>query len=100
EAVISGEPRGVSPRVKHVVPDVMPNPGAYAPRLAIQGGFMSFRPVFIAVLLAGALIIAAFLIHSWRPREVVDQPTAALVRASGGCAQCHSNMQYSVVHEY
>ncbi|HYV38265.1 MAG TPA: multiheme c-type cytochrome [Gemmataceae bacterium] len=61
---------------------------------------MSFRPVFIALVLAGGLIIAAFVINSYRPREVVDQPTAALVKASGGCAQCHSNMQFSVVHEY
>jgi hydroxylamine dehydrogenase len=61
---------------------------------------MSFRPVFIAVVLAGALIVAAFAINSYRPRQVVDQPSATLVKASGGCAQCHSNMQFSVVHEY
>jgi hypothetical protein len=61
---------------------------------------MSFRPVFIAVVLAGALIVAAFLVNSWRPRDVTDQPTAALVKASGACAQCHVNNQYSVVHEY
>jgi hypothetical protein len=61
---------------------------------------MSFRPVFIAVVIAGALVVGAFLINSYRPRVVTDQPSAALVRASGGCAQCHANMQYSVVHEY
>jgi hypothetical protein len=61
---------------------------------------MSFRPVFIAVVIAGALLVGAFVINAYRPREVVDQPTAALVRASGGCAQCHSNLHYAVVHEY
>jgi hypothetical protein len=61
---------------------------------------VTFRPVFIAVVLAGALIIAAFVINAYRPRVEVDQPSAALVRASGACAQCHGNMQFSVVHEY
>jgi hypothetical protein len=61
---------------------------------------LSFRAVFIAVVLGTALLVAAFLIHWARPRAVTDQPTAALVRASGRCAECHINQQYSVVHEY
>jgi hypothetical protein len=61
---------------------------------------MSFRPVFIAVVIAFGLIVSAFLINRARPRVETDQPSAALVRASGKCAECHIAQQYSVVHEY
>jgi hydroxylamine dehydrogenase len=61
---------------------------------------MSFRPVFIAVVIAFALIVGAFLVNRARPRVEVEQPSAAAVRATGKCAECHSNQQYSVVHEY
>ena len=61
---------------------------------------MSFRPVFIAVVVGFSLILAAFLINRQRPRIETDQPTAAFVRASGKCAECHIRQQYSVVHEY
>ena len=61
---------------------------------------MSFRPVFIAVLIAFALIISAFLINRARPRGETEQRSAEFVRASGKCAECHSRLQYSVVHEY
>src|SRR5947209_2345671 len=61
---------------------------------------MSFRSVFISVVIAFALILSAFLINRERPRLETDQPNAALVRASGKCAECHYNQQYSVVHEY
>ena len=59
-----------------------------------------FRPVFIAVVIAFALIVGAFLINRARPRVDVEQPTADFVRASGKCAECHTQQQYSVVHEY
>jgi nitrate/TMAO reductase-like tetraheme cytochrome c subunit len=61
---------------------------------------MSFRPVFIAVVVAFGLIVGAFLVNRARPRVETDQPSAAFVRASGKCAECHSQQQYSVVHEY
>ena len=61
---------------------------------------MSFRPVFIAVVVAFALIISAFLINRARPHVETDQPSADFVRASGKCAECHTRQQYSVVHEY
>jgi hypothetical protein len=61
---------------------------------------MSFRSVFIAVVAAFALIVAAFLINRARPKVETDQPTADFVRASGKCAECHARLQYSVVHEY
>ena len=61
---------------------------------------MSFRSVFIAVTVAFALILAAFLVNRARPRIETDQPTADFVKASGKCAECHARLQYSVVHEY
>jgi hypothetical protein len=61
---------------------------------------MSFRAVFVAVTIATALILAAYLINSRRPRLVVEQPSAAFVRASGKCAECHRNTQFSIVHEF
>ncbi len=61
---------------------------------------MTFRAVFIAVLLGTCLLVAAFMVNWYRPRMVTEQPSAALIRASGKCAECHANQQYSVVHEY
>jgi hydroxylamine dehydrogenase len=61
---------------------------------------MPFRSVFIAIVIAFALIVGAFLVQRARPRIEVDQPNADLVRATGKCAECHSRQQYSVVHEY
>ncbi len=61
---------------------------------------MSFRPVFIAVVIAFALIVSAFLINRERPAVETEQPTVSLVRATGKCAECHSRQQYRIVHEY
>ncbi len=61
---------------------------------------MSFRPVFIAVVIGTALLVGAFFLNRYRPKVVTEQPTAALIRASGKCAECHANQHYSVVHEY
>ncbi len=61
---------------------------------------MSFRSVFVAVVIAFALIVAAFLINRARPKVETEEPTADLVRATGKCAECHERSQYSVVHEY
>jgi hydroxylamine dehydrogenase len=61
---------------------------------------MSFRSVFIAVVVAFGLIVSAFLINRARPPVETNQPSASLVRASGKCAECHLQQQYSVVHEY
>jgi hydroxylamine dehydrogenase len=61
---------------------------------------MNFRSVFIAIVIGTALIVSAYLVNSRRPRVVVEQPSAAFVRASGKCAECHLNTQYSIVHEY
>src|SRR3954467_12635680 len=61
---------------------------------------MSFRSVFIAVVIAFGLIVGALLVNRARPRVETDQPSAAFVRASGKCAECHTRQQYSIVHEY
>ncbi len=61
---------------------------------------MSFRSVFIAIVIGFALIVAAFMINRQRPKVETDQPNAALVRATGKCAECHLRQQYSVVHEF
>jgi len=47
-----------------------------------------------------ALIVSAYLVNSKRPRLIVEQPSAAFIRASGKCAECHRNLQYSIVHEF
>jgi hydroxylamine dehydrogenase len=61
---------------------------------------MSFRPVFMAVVIAFALIVSAFLVNRARPAVETGQPSAEFVRATGKCAECHTQQQYSVVHEY
>jgi hypothetical protein len=61
---------------------------------------MSFRGVFIAIVLGTALIVAAFMINARRPRSDLVQPTAALVRATGKCAECHRQETSAVVHEF
>ena len=61
---------------------------------------MSFRPVFIAVVIAFALILSAFLVNRARPAVETGQRSAEFVRAAGKCAECHTQQQYSVVHEY
>jgi hydroxylamine dehydrogenase len=61
---------------------------------------MSFGNVFLAVVIAFALVLFAFLINRERPRVETEQPTAEFVRATGKCAECHARTQYSIVHEY
>ncbi len=60
----------------------------------------SFRGVFVAVFLGTALVVAGFLIHERRPSHEIDQPSAALVRASGKCAECHRRETSAIVHEF
>ena len=60
----------------------------------------TFRGVFIAVVIAAAIVVAAFILNSRRPRVETDQPAAANIRASGKCAECHSRETPAIVHEY
>jgi hypothetical protein len=61
---------------------------------------MSFRSIFIALVIGFGLVLAGFLINRQRPASDTSQGTAALVRATGKCAECHAGRQYSIVHEY
>ena len=61
---------------------------------------MSFQSVFIAVLISGALLLAAFLINSQRPAVDTEQPGPDYVKATGKCAACHERETSAVVHQY
>lgn len=61
---------------------------------------MSFRSVFIAVVIATGLIVAAFVLNGIRPDVEVEQPTAELVRATGKCASCHREETAAIVAEF
>ena len=61
---------------------------------------MSFRSVFISVFLGAALIVAALIINRQRPSRETAQPSAALVRATGKCAECHRMETSAVVHQF
>lgn len=59
-----------------------------------------FRGVFIAVVVATGLVVAAFMLHRARPAQELAHPTAELVRATGKCASCHLQETGAVVHQY
>lgn len=59
-----------------------------------------FSSVFIAVILATALIFAALVINQKRPSIDTMQPSASFVKATGKCAECHRRETASVVHQY
>jgi len=61
---------------------------------------VTFRWVFVAVFLGTALLVGAFLLHHARPAVELEQPTAALVRASGKCATCHLQETAAIVAEF
>ena len=61
---------------------------------------MSFRAVFIAVAVSVALIAAALIVNSRRPAIETAQPNAAMVRASGKCAECHRQETQAMVVEF
>ncbi|HEX9108488.1 MAG TPA: hypothetical protein VF832_14690, partial [Longimicrobiales bacterium] len=60
----------------------------------------SFRAVFLAVVLATGLIVAAFLVQARRPRVEVVQARPEAVRATGKCASCHREETAAIVAEY
>ena len=61
---------------------------------------MSFRSVFIALVIGFGLIVGGFLINRQRPAGETSQGSADMVRATGKCAECHTTQHYSIVHEY
>jgi hydroxylamine dehydrogenase len=61
---------------------------------------MPFKTIFLAVALGTALIVAAFLVNARRPRVERDQPSAALIAASGKCAECHRRETPAIVDQF
>jgi len=61
---------------------------------------MSFRSVFIALVLSFALILGGLLINARRPAVETIQANASFVKATGRCAECHTRTQHSIVHEF
>lgn len=61
---------------------------------------MSFQSLFSTTVIATALLVGAFLLHSHRPSGQLDQPNASFVRATGKCAECHRRETSSVIHEF
>lgn len=60
----------------------------------------SFKSVFIALVIAGALIVGAFFIQAQRPIIETQQPRPELVEATGTCAACHRRETPAIVAEY
>jgi nitrate/TMAO reductase-like tetraheme cytochrome c subunit len=60
----------------------------------------SFKSVFVALTIAGALIVGAFFIQAERPDAATDQPSPELVKATGKCASCHRRETPAIVEEY
>lgn len=58
------------------------------------------KTVFAAVLIAAALLVSGFLIHSARPEVDLARATPAAVRATGKCASCHRQETEAIVVEY
>jgi len=60
----------------------------------------SFKSVFIALVIAGALILGAFFLQAHRPTLETQQPQPELVEATGTCASCHRRETPAIVAEY
>jgi hydroxylamine dehydrogenase len=59
-----------------------------------------FRSVLMAVVIGTALVVAAFLVHRQRPAGERNQPTPALVEATGKCAECHRRETSAIIAQY
>src|SRR5690606_28871596 len=84
------------------------SPGRLAPpggghterAMARLRGNRPFAAVFVAIAVGAALVVGAFILHAARPEGELEQPTAAFVRATGKCAECHRRETPSVLHQY
>ncbi len=70
---------------------------------------MPFKAVFVSVVIGTALIVGAFVLNSQRPgigdpgrggAFLAGQPSAAFVRATGKCAECHRHETAAIIHQY
>lgn len=59
-----------------------------------------FRSVLIAATLGSSLVVAAFLVNRKRPAVERNQPSAALVEATGKCAECHRRETSAIIAQY
>lgn len=73
---------------------------APSPSDANGSGGLSFGSVFLAVVVATALVVAAFLLHQQRPEREAGRATPELVRATGECAACHRRETGAIVREF
>ena len=46
---------------------------------------MSFRSIFVALVIGFGLVLAGFLVNRQRPAYETDQASASMVRATGKC---------------
>ena len=61
---------------------------------------VTFRSVFIALVIGGALILSAIILHELRPAHEVQRPTEEAITATGDCAKCHRQETSAIVHQY
>ena len=61
---------------------------------------VSFRAIFIAVVIGTALIVAAFLVNQRRPAGERNQASGALVAATGKCAECHRRETSAIIDQF
>lgn len=61
---------------------------------------MTFRAIFISVVVGAAFIVGAVLFNTRRPAHETEQPKAEFVRATGKCATCHRRETSAVVHQF
>ena len=61
---------------------------------------MSFKSIFISVLLAATLIVIVLIFNANRPEIETAQPSPDFVRATGKCATCHRRETSAVVHQF
>lgn len=61
---------------------------------------MKFKTLFLAILIASSLILAAVYLNQKRPAVERKQPSAEFVRATGKCFECHSHETSAITEQY
>ncbi|MCY4568898.1 MAG: multiheme c-type cytochrome [Candidatus Poribacteria bacterium] len=61
---------------------------------------MSFKSIFISVLLAATLIVIVLIFNANRPEIDTAQPSPDFVRATGKCATCHRRETSAIIHQF
>ena len=61
---------------------------------------MSFKSIFISVLLAATLIVIVLIFNANRPEIETAQPSPDFVRATGKCATCHRRETSAIIHQF